>query len=147
MLVTRCRRNHRAAGRASTEAALRLDFLHDILEFVHLARAEHEVDMRRAGDQRVALLLRHAARDAENQARILPFEMLDLADLAIHAVLRTLADAARIDEDEVGRLHLVRTRVADGRKLPRHALGVRDIHLTAIDEQVCFFIMSLHKFD
>ena len=42
--------------------------------------------------------------------------------------------AARIDEDEVGCLHLIRAHVTDGRKLPRHALGVGDIHLTTINQ-------------
>ena len=126
-------------------AAFPFELAHDIFELVHLARAEHKVDMRCACNQRIAFLLRHAARDAENQARILPFEVLDLADFSIHAILRTLANAARMDENEVGRLHLVRTRVADGHELPRHALGIADVHLTAVNQQKCFLLFAFHK--
>ena len=64
-------------------AALRLDLLHDACELVDLVGAEHEVDVRRALDERIALLLRHAARDAENQLRALALEALDLTDLAV----------------------------------------------------------------
>ena len=115
---------------------LRLDFLHDMRELVDLVGAEHEVDVRRALDERIALLLRHAARDAENQLRVLALEALDLADLAVDAVLRRLAHAARVDEDEVSLLHRLRPLIADRAELSHHALCIALVHLASIDQEV-----------
>lgn len=129
-------------------AALRLDLLHDACELVDLVGAEHEVDVRRALDERIALLLRHAARDAENQLRALALEALDLTDLAVDAVLRRLAHAARVDEDEVSLIHRLRPLIADRAELSHHALCIALVHLASVyyhfNETVNFSIDNLH---
>lgn len=127
---------------------LRLDLLHDVRELVDLVGAEHEVDVRRALDERIALFLRHAARDAEDQLWVLALEALDLADLAVDAVLRRLAHAAGVDEDEVCLLHQLRPLIADRAELPHHALRIALVHLASVyyhfNETVNFSIDNLH---
>ena len=115
---------------------LRLDLLHDVRELVDLVGAEHEVDVRRALDECIALFLRHAARDAEDQLRVLALEALDLANLAVDAVLRRLAHAAGVDEDEVCLLHRLRPLIADRAELPHHALRIALVHLASIDQEI-----------
>ena len=122
---------------------LRRNLCDDAREFLYLARTEHEVDMRCAAHEVVALLLRHTARDAEDQLWVLLLDLLDLADLPIHLVLCCLAHAAGVDEDDVGICRLLCPHVARPLQLSLHALGVRDVHLTSIDKD---FVSSPHSF-
>ena len=119
---------------------LTLNLLHDLRELMDLVRPEYEIDMRCPLDELVALLLRHTARDAKDQLRILTFQMLDLADLAVDLVLRRLPHAAGIQQDKIGSIHLLRPLITDCPQLPFHTLGITDIHLTAIDANKCFFL-------
>ena len=129
-------------------AVLRLDLLHDMRELVDLVGAEHEIDVRRTLDERIALFLRHAARDAEDQLRVLALEALDLTDLAVDAVLRRLSHTAGVDEDEVRLLHRLRPLIADCAELPHHALRIALVHLASVyyhfNETVNFSIDNLH---
>ena len=92
--------------------------------------------MRCTLDEPTCLFLRHAARDAEDQLRLLFLEVLDLADLAVDMVLSRLAHATGVDENEVGLGHIIGLHIADARELTRHALGVAHVHLTAVDQQL-----------
>lgn len=67
---------------------------------------------------------------------VLALEALDLADLAIDAVLRRLAHAAGVDEDEVRLLHRLRPLAADCAELPHHALRITLVHLASIDRRI-----------
>ena len=75
-----------------------LDFLHDCVEFMHLARTEHKVDMRCPLNELVSFLLSHAAGDAENQLRILALGVFYLTDFAIDLILRRFAYGTGVDD-------------------------------------------------
>ena len=64
-------------------------------------RSEHEVDERRAPDDRIALLAGHAAADADDHRGLVLLELLPAAELAEHLLLGLLADRAGIDQDDV----------------------------------------------
>ena len=78
------------------------------------------------------LLLRcHAAAEHEDQVGIAYLFMLDVAEDAVHMILRTLPHSAGIQQDQVCLLPFFRERKSD---LPQHAtdaLAVRDVELTS----------------
>ena len=119
--------------------ALCFNATHRLGEGVNLARAQYEVDMRRSFYECFTLLLGHATGNAKDQFRLLALQALDFSNLAIDLVLCCFPDTASIDEDEVCLLHILRLLISNGSKLPRHALTVRDIPLTAINYQLAIF--------
>ena len=67
-----------------------------------VVRAEHEVELREAAQQRVALLLRDAAADAEHAPRrARAFHARSSAEVAVEPVLGLLADRAGVDQQQV----------------------------------------------
>ena len=68
--------------------SLRANLRDDARQLLHLARTEHEVDVRCALHEVVPFFLRHAACDAEDEVRIAFLELFDLADFAVDLVLR-----------------------------------------------------------
>ena len=97
-------------------------------------RAEHDVDHVAVGllEQRVAFLLRHAAGDGdERPAPGLLAEHAQLAEPRIELLLGVLADAAGVDDDDVGVALVVGRLVAGLLQQARHPLGVVDVHLAA----------------
>ena len=112
---------------------LRRDLRDNASQLLHLARTEHKVNVRCAAHEVFPLLLRHAARNPEDQLRMTLLDLLDLADLPVDLVLCRLAHTARIDEDDIGIRRLLRPHIARRLQLPLHALRIGDIHLTAID--------------
>src|SRR5215472_12267645 len=75
-------------------------------------RAEDEVDVRRALDDRLALLARDAAADADQRAARL--QVLDAAEVAEDLLLRLLAHRAGVEEDEIGVVDVVGRLVPGG---------------------------------
>jgi hypothetical protein len=93
-------------------------------------RPEHEVDVRRAADDRRAFLAGNATADADQSALCL--QVLEATEVAEHLLLRLLAHRAGVEEDEVGRLDVLRRLPAvRGAKRVDHAVGVVDVHLAA----------------
>src|SRR5690606_3032186 len=64
-------------------------------------RAEDEVDMRRAFDDRLAFLAGDAAADADDEGLVGCLELLPAPELAEDLLLGLLADRTGIDEDDV----------------------------------------------
>ena len=112
---------------------LRRDLRDNAPQLLHLARTEHKVDVRCTAHEVLPLLLRHAARNPEDQLWMTLLDLLDLADLPVDLVLCRLAHTARIDEDDIGVRRLLRPHIARRLQLPLHAFRIGDIHLTAID--------------
>ena len=69
---------------------------------VQRLRAEHEIDVRRARDDRRAFLARDAAADADQHVRALALQMLHAAEIVEDLLLRFLAHRAGVEEDDVG---------------------------------------------
>ena len=66
-------------------------------------RAEYEIDIRRARDDRGALLARDAAAHADNEVRAaLLFRCSHAPQIVKHFFLRFFAHRARVEEDHVG---------------------------------------------
>ena len=112
---------------------LRRDLRDNASQLLHLARTEHKVNVRCTAHEVFPLLLRHAARNPEDQLRMTLLDLLDLADLPVDLILCRLAHTARIDEDDIGIRRLLRPHIARRLQLSLHALRIGDIHLTAID--------------
>ena len=101
-----------------------------VRQTVQRLRAEDEVDVRRALDDRRAFLARDAAADADQRAARL--QVLDAAEVAEHLLLRLLAHRAGVEEDQVGVVDRVGRLVAGGRmQHVGHLAGVVDVHLAA----------------
>ena len=93
-------------------------------------RTDDEVDVLRALEQPRAEPLRHAPGDAQHRVGLhVPLELAEPPD---HALLGVIADRAGVDEDDVRPVRALDRRVADGRELPEHQLGVAHVHLAAV---------------
>ena len=94
----------------------------------------------RALEDRVTFLLRHASGDRDH--RVVPElgrHHAQLAEPRIELVFGPLADAARVDDDDVGVRGVVGRLVAGLLQQPGHALGVVDVHLAAERLDEVFF--------
>ena len=81
---------------------------------------------------RVAFLLRDAAGDRDDRVVAVSRRQLpELAEPRVQLLLGALADAAGVDDDDVGVAVVVGRLVAGLLEQPRHALGVVDVHLAA----------------
>ncbi len=78
---------------------------------------DDEVDVRRAAEDRLLVLLGHAAQDADGHLRLALLEPLDPAQSAVDLVLGVLPDRARVVEDRVGLVDVVGQLVAFLRSL------------------------------
>ncbi len=108
-------------------APARLDHLR---QPVQRLRAEHEVHVRRALHDGLALLARDAAADADQHALLL--QVLDAAEVAEHLLLRLLAHRAGVEQDQVRLLGVGRRLVAVGRaQHVGHLVRVVLVHLAA----------------
>ena len=102
-------------------------------------RTEHQVDVRRALDDRRALLRGHAAADADHHRAVALLERLPAAELAEHLFLRLLADRAGVDQDDVGFFDLVgQLQAVAGGEHVGHLGRVVLVHLAAVglDEEL-----------
>ena len=66
-----------------------------------LSGPDDEVDVPHPREQRLALLLRDAAGDGDDEVGPRALERRELADLAAELLLGLLAHAARVEDDEV----------------------------------------------
>ncbi len=90
-------------------------------------RSHHQADVRRLLEDVRALLLRYASQHAEgfSLAQILAI----LPQARENFLLRFIADAARVVQDQIGGARIVHLAVALGDERPGDFLGVVDIHL------------------
>ena len=71
-----------------------------------VVRAEDDVDPRRPAGDLAAVLLRQAAPDGDLHARAGRLDRGQLAEVAVEPVVGVLANGARVEHDDVGRLAL-----------------------------------------
>ena len=105
-------------------------------EIVDLRGPRHEVHLRQAAKDIVALCLGHAAQDAEDQVRALALELLHEAHLADRPLLGVRAHRAGVQENDVGILLAIDDGVALGGEHAEDFLGVPLVHLAAVGLQV-----------
>ena len=74
---------------------------------VQRLRAEHDIDVRRPGDDGIAFLAGDAAADANHQVGLQLFQVLDPAEVMEHLFLCLLAYRAGIEQDDVGVFRVV----------------------------------------
>src|SRR5690606_11352078 len=101
-----------------------------------VVRADDEVEVRDPREELLALLLRDAARDREDEAGVLRLQRRELADLAPQLLLGLLADAAGIEDDDVDLVRRLGAGPAVRAQRLLHAVGVVRVHLEAegVDE-------------
>ena len=124
-----------AARQHAVRAARLLDQLGDAREF---ARAADQVHVRQPLEDFLAVLLRHAAEDADHQAGLAALQALELADIAVHALLGVRAHRAGVVEHHVGFLGRGGLFVAGAPQRGERQLGVQLVHLAAegVDEDL-----------
>ena len=103
------RRTSRFPGRRHRPppCPLRLAFGNQLRQPVQCLRAEDDIDVRRAGDDGIALLAGDAAADADHQVRVELLQVADPAEVVEHLLLRLLAHRAGVEQDDVGLFRLV----------------------------------------
>ncbi len=109
-------------------------------------RADDDVDGRRAGEKLVAFLLRDASGDRDDWALAALDPLLpNLAETREEFFLGALADAARVDDDDVGVDVFCRRLVAGLLEEPGHAFRVVDVHLAAVRLNQVFHVEFARK--
>jgi hypothetical protein len=110
---------------------------------VIILRTDNEIDAAGALHDFRAFGLGDAARDRDHDIALagsfaLGAHFAQPAEFGIDLVGRLLADMAGVENDEVGVFRRRGLDIAFGRQRVRHALGVVDVHLTAIgpDEEL-----------
>ena len=93
--------------------------------------AEHDVDVRRRACERVPVLLREATADRDLEVGASVLQRLQVPEMAVQLVVGVLADAARVQHHDVGRLEIRRTLHALGFEHARDAFRVVLVHLAA----------------
>ena len=96
-----------------------------------LAGPHDEVDVRRAAENRLLVLLCHAAQHADLDLGLALLEPLDPAQGAIDLVLGVLADRAGVVKDRVGLVDSSVSSYPSVAQLGHHQLAVEHVHLTA----------------
>jgi hypothetical protein len=94
-------------GDIDRRLALRFALGDQLRQAVQGLRAEHDIDVRRAGDDGFALLAGDAAADADHQVRIQLLQVLDPAEVVENLLLRLLAHRAGVEQDDVGFFRVV----------------------------------------
>ena len=97
-----------------------------------VVRAEHDVDVRRRSLHELAVLLGEAAADRDLEVGPRVLQRLQSAEVPVELVVGVLADAARVEHDDVGRVEVVGRLHALGREQARDALGVVLVHLAPV---------------
>ena len=114
-------------------------------------RAEDHVDEGRAMGDLIALGLRHATGDAEQQGFalgvLLLLQFAQATEIGIDLLRRFFADMAGVEDHHVGRGRRVGKRVAERRQDIRHPRGVIDVHLAAVGLDVELLARHARKSD
>ena len=93
-------------------------------------RAEHQVHIRRAPDDRRTLLTRDTTADTDNNPGPGHFQFAPQAELGEHLLLRLLADGTGIEQQHVGLGRILGGfEPMAGRERVRHARGIVLVHL------------------
>ncbi len=90
---------------------------------------EYEVHMAEAREQRIALLLGHAAADPEQPARAQSLPFAEASEVAVEAVRGLLPDRAGVDHQEIGALLLAWGLVARVEEQVGDLVRVVGVHL------------------
>ncbi len=105
--------------------------------------AEDHVDPRRLAHDGVAVLLRQAAADGDLHALVPGLGRRELPEVAVQLVVGVLADGAGVEDHQVGVTLLRGLHVSGVLQQPGEALGVVDVHLTAVrDDLVALGILA-----
>ena len=104
---------------------------HDLGELAHARRAQDEVEIRHALQGPLPFLLGHAAAEADEQIRVAPLEEAVFAQARVDLLLGLVADAARVEEDDVRPVGLMGGEDALLHELAGHALAVQLVHLAS----------------
>ena len=91
--------------------------------------AEHDVDVAGPLDDQVPVLLREAAAHRDLQVRPAVLQRLQVAEVPVELVVGVLADAAGVEDHDVGRLDVVGRLHPLRREQPGDALRVVLVHL------------------
>jgi hypothetical protein len=95
-------------------------------------RAEHQVHVRRACDNRCAFLACHAAADADQHMGMVAFVLPDAAEVVKHLLLRFFAHRAGVEQNHIGFGRVLRLLQAmRGAQHVRHLVRVVLVHLAA----------------
>ena len=121
-------------------ARLSLPFPNELDELVYIVRADDQIDMRRPFKQAVLPFLGHAACDGDDEIRVMLLDVLELADFSQDFSFSSLADAAGVEQDNVGHIHVFRTAIPQRFQLAGVALAVGLVHLTSVCQQKVKFI-------
>ena len=97
---------------------------------------DEQIEMTDPRQELLALLLRDAPGDREDETRVLRLERGELADLAAQLLLCLLTDAARVEDDQVRVLGVVSACPAARAQHLLHPIGVVRVHLApeGVDE-------------
>jgi hypothetical protein len=93
--------------------------------------AHHQIQFGNAPQQGFPLLLGHTSGHHQNQMGIGPFADRLAAQIAVHLLLRAVADGAGVVHDQVGTVLILARGVAPRFQDAGHALGIRLVHLAA----------------
>ncbi len=93
---------------------------------------EDHVDVGARSSDALAIHLGEAAADGDLQARAALAQRLQVAQVPVEAVVGVLADAAGVEDDDVGVLERVRWDEPVAHEQPRDPLGVVLVHLAAV---------------
>ena len=94
--------------------------------------AEHHVDVAGPGEHLVAILLGEAAPHRDLQIGPAVLERLERSEVAVELLIGVLADAARVEDDDVGVFETGRRFHAVGRQHAGNPLGIVLVHLAPV---------------
>ena len=114
---------------------------HHLLALLHLAEqplqaigvlgTHHQVELGHAAQQRLPLLLGHAARHHQGEPGIEPLALGLAAQVAVDLLLGVVANRAGVVEHQIGAVFPLGLPVAHRFENSGHALGIRLVHLAA----------------
>jgi hypothetical protein len=92
---------------------------------------DHEVE-RRAPEQTIAEVLRHAAGEADLHVRAAPLVARQITETAEDPLLGVLADRTGVEQNHVRRVGILCGGIAGARQVATDQLRVRQVHLAAV---------------
>jgi hypothetical protein len=107
------------------------DFANERGHLMELAGADDEINVRSAFENDALMVLGHAAEDADYRIRMFALGVFQPAEGAVDFVFRVLADAARVEEDCVGIVRIVRQLVPIFAQAGDDELAIEFVHLAA----------------
>ncbi len=108
------------------------NLLHQFQHAANIQRAEDEIHIRRPLQNLASGTLRDAAAHANQHVRAILFDAFEAAQFTVKFLVRFLADAARVEQHQIGLFHVIRQLVIRLLQQADNALRVVLIHLAAI---------------